>query len=63
MLGQLKEPTPGFEDVIRNHFFMQRNYVAKMLDKWMEEAATLEVSWSGSQDNRNGPALGSASRM
>ena len=54
MLGQLQKPTPGFEDVIKNHFCMQRNYVAKMCDKWLEEAETLEVDWSGSQENRSG---------
>ncbi len=34
MLEQLRNPTYGFEDVIKNHFRMKKNDIIKKLDEW-----------------------------
>jgi len=35
MLGQLKNPTEPFADVIRTHFRLKRKAITKQLDDWV----------------------------
>lgn len=37
ILGQLRNPTPGFEDAIRTHFFLLQNRVMEQCARWAEE--------------------------
>ena len=37
ILGQLRSPTPGFEDAIRLHFFLLQNRVIEQCRRWAEE--------------------------
>jgi len=39
MLGQLKSPPPGFEAVIRSHFYLKKDFLSKQCDEWLLEAA------------------------
>ena len=32
MVGQLQNPSPGFEDVIRNHFMQKKEYILGNID-------------------------------
>jgi len=38
MIGQLKNPSVGFEDLIREHFLLKGNYICTQIDGWIEEA-------------------------
>eukprot|EP01105_Mastigella_eilhardi_P017325 TRINITY_DN3984_c0_g1_i2.p2 TRINITY_DN3984_c0_g1~~TRINITY_DN3984_c0_g1_i2.p2 ORF type:complete len:124 (-),score=39.89 TRINITY_DN3984_c0_g1_i2:80-451(-) len=38
--GQLRNPSPGFEEVIRRHFYLQQNRIVEQCNRWLEEAAT-----------------------
>lgn len=40
MVGQLLNPSHGFEDVIKNHFKLLQNDIYKKLDEWYEISAT-----------------------
>eukprot|EP01098_Paradermamoeba_levis_P011131 TRINITY_DN4731_c0_g6_i1.p2 TRINITY_DN4731_c0_g6~~TRINITY_DN4731_c0_g6_i1.p2 ORF type:complete len:502 (-),score=186.41 TRINITY_DN4731_c0_g6_i1:116-1621(-) len=40
MIEQLRNPSPGFEDVITNHFKLNRNLVMKQALQWLKEAST-----------------------
>ncbi|KAL9975428.1 hypothetical protein ACROYT_G012589 [Oculina patagonica] len=42
MVGQLREPTPGFEEAIRAHFRLQREAVLKQCAEWLAECADAE---------------------
>src|SRR5262249_54923748 len=38
ILGQLRNPQPPmFADVIRSHFYLEREYILKMCAAWIEE--------------------------
>merc|ERR1712216_413223 len=38
MIGQLKNPSVGFEEVIQNHFLLKGNYICTQIEGWIEEA-------------------------
>jgi len=38
MIGQLKNPPSGFEEVIRSHFFYKRDQISRVCDTWLVEA-------------------------
>jgi len=38
MIGQLKNPKNGYEDIIRNHFRLRKNAIFKEFELWKEEA-------------------------
>jgi len=37
MLNQLRNPNPGFESVIRAHFYLKRRKVLRQVENWLEE--------------------------
>lgn len=39
IVGQLREPTPGFEDVIRAHFRLQKEALLKQCSEWIAQCA------------------------
>jgi baculoviral IAP repeat-containing protein 6 len=38
MIDMIKNPPPGFEDVIRQHFLLKRHYILGVVDAWIEDA-------------------------
>jgi len=40
MVGQLRNPSPGFEDVVRAHFYLKQDYIVSTVERWVEEAKT-----------------------
>jgi len=40
MLEQLKRPSPGFEEVIKNHFKIKRAEILKQCHEWVKEGST-----------------------
>lgn len=38
MVGQLRRPSPGFEDVIKAHFYYKRDAINRTCDAWLAEA-------------------------
>jgi len=47
MLGQLKNPPKGFEQVIKRHFYIKKPEILKEVHKWIEYAETHEASYEG----------------
>mmetsp|Transcript_11168 Transcript_11168/g.16728 ORF Transcript_11168/g.16728 Transcript_11168/m.16728 type:complete len:245 (+) Transcript_11168:2-736(+) len=46
MLDMLQNPPPGFEDIVKAHFFLQQKNICEQIDKWLE-----------SPHHKNGKAL------
>lgn len=44
MLEMLKNPPPGFEDVINQHFYYKREEIQATCDKWVDEAVATKES-------------------
>ena len=40
MVGQLKHPSAGFEEVVREHFRLKGPYIVTQIEGWIEEAKT-----------------------
>jgi hypothetical protein len=40
MIGQLKNPSVGFENLIREHFLLKGNYICTQIEGWIEEAVS-----------------------
>ncbi len=43
MIDQLQKPKPGFEGVIKAHFFQLRHRLMDQCRKWFEESADLDA--------------------
>jgi hypothetical protein len=49
MLGQLKRPSYGFEDVIKNHFRIHKNKIIAKLEDWQKistSRSTFDVNFN-----------------
>ncbi len=44
ILEQLKYPSPGFEEVIRTHFKIKKEYVLKVANDWLKDAQSSKTS-------------------
>lgn len=38
MVGQLKKPSAGFEEVIKRHFYYKRDVINRTCDLWLADA-------------------------
>ena len=38
MLGLLKKPYTGFENVIKNHFALKKKYIKETVEKWVSDS-------------------------
>ena len=38
IVGQLRNPTPGFEDAIREHFRLKRDHIEAAVERWLDDA-------------------------
>eukprot|EP01046_Picozoa_sp_COSAG06_P022250 COSAG06_NODE_1714_length_8624_cov_12.847977_1_plen_2251_part_00 len=52
MLGQIKSPSKGFEDVIRQHFVVQKDHVLAQCEQWLSDALR-PASYSGLISDHN----------
>eukprot|EP01118_Nematostelium_gracile_P005464 TRINITY_DN1731_c0_g1_i1.p1 TRINITY_DN1731_c0_g1~~TRINITY_DN1731_c0_g1_i1.p1 ORF type:complete len:632 (-),score=167.22 TRINITY_DN1731_c0_g1_i1:3320-5104(-) len=46
MLGQLRNPSPGFVDVIKKHFYLKQHKIVKQIEQWVEESSNASASYS-----------------
>ena len=44
ILDQIKNPTPGFEDAIKNHFKMKKEEIIQIADIWIDETKKFKSS-------------------
>ena len=44
MVGQLRHPSAGFEEVIKTHFRLKGPYILTQIEGWIEEAKTSPTS-------------------
>jgi hypothetical protein len=55
MLGHLKSPPPGFESVVKRHFYIKKAEILHDVHAWLDLAKQNEASYAGlvSDHNRN----------
>jgi molybdopterin/thiamine biosynthesis adenylyltransferase/ubiquitin-protein ligase len=53
MLGQLRNPPKGFEEVIRRHFYLKKDEIMKEIRSWIEQADKKEASYTGLVHDHN----------
>lgn len=44
ILNQIKNPTPGFENAIKNHFKMKKNEIVQIADIWINETKKYKIN-------------------
>ena len=45
IIEQMRNPTPGFEDVIRRNFFLKKEMILSEVDGWIERAKTEQADY------------------
>ena len=53
MIDQIEHPTPGFEDVIKRHFFLKKNQILKEVEGWIERGKNQPCSYSSYVTSHN----------
>jgi len=53
MLGQLKNPSKGFESVIKRHFYLKKAEVLKTCRRWIERAGSQEANYTHLVNDHN----------
>jgi hypothetical protein len=53
MIDAIKHPVPGFETVIRRHFYLQREQILEEVRKWQKWAETREASYTALVNDHN----------
>ena len=53
MLGQLKNPSKGFETVIRRHFYLKKDEILKEVKSWIDLADKNEAQYVGLVNDHN----------
>lgn len=53
MLGHIKNPPPGFETVIKRHFYMKRASILKTTKEWLDRIDGNEASYAGLISDHN----------
>jgi ubiquitin-activating enzyme E1 len=46
MIEQIKKPSPGFEEVIKRHFYLKKEQILKEVKGWIERSKTAEAKYS-----------------
>lgn len=47
IIDQIKNPTPGFEKIIRSSFYLKKNEVLKEVREWVDKAKTSDALYTG----------------
>ena len=45
MIEQIKKPSPGFEEVIRRHFYLKKDQILKEVQGWIERSKKLTATY------------------
>ncbi len=53
MIDQIENPTPGFEDVIKRHFFLKKNQILKEVEGWIERGKNEPCSYTSYVSSHN----------
>ena len=53
MVDQIKNPSKGFEQVIRRHFYIKRDVVLKECGEWVKKADKNTCDYSGLIEDHN----------
>lgn len=53
MVDQLKNPSKGFEAVIRRHFYLKKQVILEEVNKWLKYAQVRETSYNGLVNDHN----------
>lgn len=53
MIGQIKKPSEGFEEVIRRHFYLKRDVILKEAKKWIKFAEVRPCTYNGLVNDHN----------
>ena len=53
MIDAIKNPTPGFETIIRRHFFLKKDEILEEMRKWLKFALVREASYTGLINDHN----------
>ena len=53
MLGQIKNPSKGFESVIKRHFYIKKAEILEDVYKWVERADKVEALFTGLVSDHN----------
>lgn len=53
MLGHIKNPPPGFETVIKRHFYLKRANILKTTKEWLDRIEGNEASYAGLISDHN----------
>lgn len=51
---QIKNPSKGFEDIIRKHFYVKRDIIIKEVTEWIKMAEFSKGSYKGLVGDHNG---------
>ena len=57
IIEQLKNPTPGFEDVIRRNFFLKKDMILEEVDGWLEREKTEEANYTDGLTSSHNPTI------
>ena len=53
MIDQIKNPSKGFETVIRRHFFLKKHDIMKDVEAWVANAESKSASYNGLISDHN----------
>jgi baculoviral IAP repeat-containing protein 6 (apollon) len=53
MLGQIKNPSKGFESAIKRHFYIKKAEILKDVHQWVERADKVEAMFTGLVSDHN----------
>jgi hypothetical protein len=53
MLDQIRNPSKGFETVIRRHFYLKRDEIMKEVTRWIKMAEVRDASYTGLINDHN----------
>ena len=53
MIDAIKNPTKGFETIIRRHFYLKKDEILEECNKWLKYASVREASYTGLINDHN----------
>lgn len=53
MIDQIKNPSPGFEEVIRRHFYLKKDIILKEVGKWVKYGEVRPCTYGGLVSDHN----------
>ena len=53
MIGQIKNPSPGFEEVIKRHFYLKKDQILKEVQGWIERSKTAKAEYTSYSSSHN----------